>query len=63
MAYALRSLGLNRGQCVALFAESSPRWIIADQAIMMNAAIDAVHLMPAYHIQDLVFRSEERLHR
>lgn len=42
LAYALRYFGLQPGQSVGLFAEASPRWIVADQAVMMNAAFDAV---------------------
>jgi len=59
MAYALQSLGLKSGQCVALFAESSSRWIIADQAIMMNAAIDAVRgaSAPLIELQQIVLNS------
>ena len=39
---AFFNLGLRRGEVVALISENSPRWLIADQAIMRLAAIDAV---------------------
>ncbi len=39
---AFFNLGLGRGDVVALISENSPRWLIADQAIMRIGAIDAV---------------------
>ena len=36
------NLGLRRGEVVALISENSPRWLIADQAIMRIGAINAV---------------------
>ena len=41
-AAALGQWGLRPGEVVALFAENSPRWLIADQAIMRCGASDAV---------------------
>ena len=39
---AFFNLGLKRGDVVSLISENSPRWLIADQAIMRLGAIDAV---------------------
>ena len=39
---AFFNLGLKRGEVVSLISENSPRWLIADQAIMRLGAIDAV---------------------
>lgn len=39
---AFVSFGIKAGDVVALFAENSPRWLIADQAIMRIDAADAV---------------------
>ena len=39
---ALRSLGLGSDDVVALLADNSPRWLIADQAVMSCGAADAV---------------------
>ncbi|GMH32583.1 hypothetical protein BSKO_00417 [Bryopsis sp. KO-2023] len=41
-ASGLRSLGLRQSEKVCLFSENSSRWLIADQGIMMNGAVDAV---------------------
>ncbi|MEW5313818.1 MAG: hypothetical protein WDW38_005355 [Sanguina aurantia] len=41
-AAGLQSLGLQKGERVCLFSENSPRWLVADQGIMMNGAADAV---------------------
>eukprot|EP00884_Botryococcus_braunii_P011365 jgi/Botrbrau1/20229/Bobra.31_1s0025.1 len=41
-AAALQRLGLNQGDKVSLFSENSSRWLVVDQAIMMNGAADAV---------------------
>ncbi len=41
-ADAFSSLGIRGGDVVALFAENSPRWLIADQGLMRTGAIDAV---------------------
>ena len=39
---AFFKLGLRKGDVVTLISENSPRWLIADQAIMRLGAIDAV---------------------
>lgn len=41
-AAGLQSLGIQTGDHIALFADNSPRWLIADQGIMMAGAVDAV---------------------
>lgn len=41
-AAAFAALGLREGDVVALFAENSPRWLVADQGIMRCGAADAV---------------------
>jgi acyl-CoA synthetase (AMP-forming)/AMP-acid ligase II len=42
MAAAFWHCGVQSGDVVALFAENSSRWILADQGIMLNAGINAV---------------------
>src|SRR5271155_2149484 len=44
LALGLRSLGIERGERVALVSENRPKWIIADLAIMTAGAIT----VPAY---------------
>ena len=44
LAFGLRSLGIGRGERVALVSENRPEWIIADLAIMSAGAIT----VPAY---------------
>ncbi|MAD68752.1 MAG: long-chain fatty acid--CoA ligase [Synechococcus sp. CPC100] len=39
---AFRSLKISSGDVVGLFAENSPRWLVADQGLMRAGAIDAV---------------------
>ncbi|MBE9044102.1 AMP-binding protein [Pleurocapsales cyanobacterium LEGE 10410] len=41
-ATGLQALGINPQDKVALFADNSPRWFIADQGIMMAGAVDVV---------------------
>lgn len=41
-AAAFRSLRIGSGDVVGLFAENSPRWLVADQGLMRVGAIDAV---------------------
>jgi long-chain acyl-CoA synthetase len=41
-AAGLQALGVQVGDRVALFADNSPRWLIADQGMMTAGAIDAV---------------------
>lgn len=41
-AAGLQSLGLEKGERVALFSEGSSRWMVADQGIMSAGGVDAV---------------------
>ena len=41
-AAGFRSLGICEGDVVGLFAENSPRWLMADQGLMRAGAADAV---------------------
>ena len=41
-ATGLQSLGIEPHSGVALFADNSPRWLIADQGIMLSGAFNAV---------------------
>ena len=41
-ATAFRQLGLKSGDVVGLFAENSPRWLVADQGLMRAGGVDAV---------------------
>ncbi|MCS6813869.1 MAG: long-chain fatty acid--CoA ligase, partial [Cyanobacteria bacterium] len=41
-AAGLQALGVQAGQCIALIADNSPRWFIADQGTMMAGAVNAV---------------------
>ena len=41
-AAGFRSLGIREGDVVGLFAENSPRWLMADQGLMRTGAADAV---------------------
>jgi long-chain acyl-CoA synthetase len=41
-AAAFAGLGVQPGDVVALFAENSPRWLVADQGLMAAGAADAV---------------------
>lgn len=41
-AAGLQSLGIQRGDRVALFSDNNPYWLIADQGIMMTGATNAV---------------------
>jgi long-chain acyl-CoA synthetase len=41
-AIALQVLGIQPTDKIALFADNSPRWFIADQGIMMAGAVDVV---------------------
>jgi long-chain acyl-CoA synthetase len=38
----LQALGIQRGDRVALFADNSSRWAIADRGIITDGAVDAV---------------------
>ena len=41
-AAGFAALGVKPGEVVALFSENSPRWLVADQALMRLGAADAV---------------------
>ncbi|MGC6482272.1 MAG: AMP-binding protein [Synechococcus sp.] len=41
-AAGLHALGITRGDVVGLFAENSPRWLVADQGLMRTGATSAV---------------------
>jgi len=41
-AAGLQHLGLTPEQCIAIFADNSPRWFIADQGSMLAGAVNAV---------------------
>ena len=41
-AGGLQSLGIQAGTRISLIADNSPRWLVADQGIMMAGAVDAV---------------------
>jgi long-chain acyl-CoA synthetase len=41
-AAGLQTLGVKTGDRVGLFSDNSPRWLIADQGIMMLGAVDVV---------------------
>ncbi|MEM9272306.1 MAG: AMP-binding protein, partial [Cyanobacteria bacterium P01_F01_bin.143] len=41
-AAGLQALGITSGEKIALFADNSPRWFIADQGIIMAGAADVV---------------------
>ena len=41
-SHAFYKMGLRKGEVVTIISENSPRWLIADQAIMRLSAIDAV---------------------
>jgi long-chain acyl-CoA synthetase len=52
-ATGLQSLGIQSGRSIALFADNSPRWLIADQGIMLMGAFNAVRSSQA-GIQELL---------
>jgi len=54
LARGLISLGLGKGDTAVIFAESRPRWIIADQAIQACGAI-GVPLYPTVSHEELVY--------
>jgi long-chain acyl-CoA synthetase len=57
-AAALQSLGVRSQSKVALFADNSPRWFIADQGIMATGAADAVRSALAER-QELLYILED----
>ncbi len=54
VARGLMALGLKKGDTAVIFAESRPRWIIADQAIQASGAI-GVPLYPTVSHEELVY--------
>ncbi|CAK0773375.1 hypothetical protein CVIRNUC_004059 [Coccomyxa viridis] len=59
-AAGLHALQLQQGEKVALFSENSSRWLVADQAVMMVGAADAVRgaSSPAQEMAYIVEHSE-----
>jgi long-chain acyl-CoA synthetase len=53
-AAGLQALGVIHGDRVALFADNSPRWLIADQGSMMAGAINVVRSGTA-EVQELLY--------
>ncbi len=53
-AAGLQALGVQPGSKIALFADNSPRWFIADQGIMMAGAANAVRSAQAER-QELLY--------
>jgi long-chain acyl-CoA synthetase len=53
-AAGLQALGVQPGERVALIADNSPRWMIADQGIMASGAVDVVRSAQAER-EELVF--------
>lgn len=41
-ASGLQALGIQPGERICLFADNSPRWLVADQGMMMAGAVNAV---------------------
>lgn len=58
LARGLIALGIKRGDCIALFSESRPRWVIADQAIQACGAI-GVPLYPTVSEDELSYMLED----
>ncbi|MDY6782204.1 MAG: long-chain fatty acid--CoA ligase [Cyanobacteriota bacterium] len=50
-AAGLQSLGIKAQDKVALFADNSPRWFIADQGIMLSGAVDVVRSASAERLE------------
>ncbi len=53
-AAGLQALGVKSGDKIALFADNSPRWFIADQGIMMAGGVDVVRSASAEQ-QELLY--------
>jgi len=53
-AAGLTALGIRRGDKVAIFSESRPRWIIADQGIQAAGGVE-VPLYPTSSLEELVY--------
>ncbi len=54
LARGLVALGLSPGDTAVIFAESRPRWVIADQAVQACGAI-GVPLYPTLSVDELVY--------
>ena len=61
-AAGLQSLGIKSSSQVALFAENSPRWLIADQGSMMAGAANAVRSAQADKDELLYILSDSDSH-
>ncbi len=57
-AIALQTIGIESGNKLSLFADNSPRWLIADQGIIMAGAVDAVRSSQAEK-QELLYILED----
>jgi len=58
IAKGLIVLGLNKGDRIVIFAESRPRWIIADQAIQACGAV-GVPLYPTLTLEELGYMTSD----
>lgn len=58
LAKGLIALGVTKGDRVVIFAESRPRWIIADQAIQACGAI-GVPLYPSLTLEEMKYMTED----
>ncbi|APB34051.1 AMP-binding enzyme, putative [Gloeomargarita lithophora Alchichica-D10] len=59
-AQGLQALGLQPGERVALFADNSSRWLIADQGIMQSGGVDVVRGAQAPPEElDFIYRHSE----
>lgn len=54
LASGLMALGIERGDKVAIFSESRPRWVIADQAIQAAGGVE-VPLYPTTSQEELLY--------
>ncbi|NEO84504.1 MAG: AMP-binding protein [Spirulina sp. SIO3F2] len=57
-AAALQHLGVQRGDKVALFADNSPRWLVADQGTMKTGATNVVRSAQAERLELLYIYSD-----
>jgi len=57
-AAGLQQLGVTPDQCIAIFADNSPRWFIADQGSMLAGAVNAVRSAQADR-QELLYILED----
>ena len=59
-AGGLQSLGVQVGICISLIADNSPRWLIADQGIIMAGAVNTVR-SPHTDREELLYILENSL--